>query len=219
MPDLFAADGVLEEPSVRGDGAGRRVATGLRPALRELDCSGRSTIIRSKAPFRHMSDTLGRGDVCCDDQLRRRGWLTDRTGYRYDRIDPESGRPWPVMPDCFQVLAREAAKDAGYLDFVPDACRSTVTSPARRLTLPSGQKRARLRAADRLRVAGTLRPSSSSAGLKTERSRAEIHGSARRCRGVGRPFTALRPRRDRAEGRPARFLARLRINLTFRRAL
>jgi hypothetical protein len=29
------------------------------------------------------------------------GWITDRIGYRYDRIDPESGQPWPPMPDCF----------------------------------------------------------------------------------------------------------------------
>jgi len=29
------------------------------------------------------------------------GWVTDRTGYRYDPIDPESGRKWPSMLESF----------------------------------------------------------------------------------------------------------------------
>ena len=33
------------------------------------------------------------------------GWVTDRTGYRYDPKDPETGKPWPPMPDCFLDLA------------------------------------------------------------------------------------------------------------------
>ena len=37
------------------------------------------------------------------------GWLTDRAGYRYDRIDPETGRTWPAMPACFRALASRAA--------------------------------------------------------------------------------------------------------------
>ena len=32
------------------------------------------------------------------------GWLSDRGGYRYDRIDPETGRPRPAMPVCFRAL-------------------------------------------------------------------------------------------------------------------
>jgi DNA oxidative demethylase len=50
------------------------------------------------------------------------GWITDRTGYRYDRIDPESDQPWPALPDCFLELAIAAATEAGYPHFVPDAC-------------------------------------------------------------------------------------------------
>ncbi|MEA2541423.1 MAG: oxidative demethylase, partial [Acidobacteriaceae bacterium] len=29
------------------------------------------------------------------------GWVTDRTGYRYDSIDPETGQHWPGMPGNF----------------------------------------------------------------------------------------------------------------------
>ena len=37
------------------------------------------------------------------------GWVTDRTGYRYDARDPETGKPWPAMPPSFRELAEEAA--------------------------------------------------------------------------------------------------------------
>jgi len=49
------------------------------------------------------------------------GWVTDRTGYRYDAIDPESGQPWPAMPAPFLKLAQDAAAEAGFAGFVPDA--------------------------------------------------------------------------------------------------
>jgi len=50
------------------------------------------------------------------------GWITDKTGYRYDAIDPESGRRWPSMPASFLTLAKAAALEAGFQDFLPDAC-------------------------------------------------------------------------------------------------
>src|SRR5262245_19491434 len=50
------------------------------------------------------------------------GWVTDRTGYRYDTIDPISGLPWPPMPESFLRLAASAAAQAGFRDYVPDAC-------------------------------------------------------------------------------------------------
>src|SRR5438046_4025756 len=63
------------------------------------------------------------------------GWLTDRAGYRYDGIDPETGHPWPVMPECLRELASRAADRAGYPGFVPDACLINRYAPGTRLTL------------------------------------------------------------------------------------
>ena len=63
------------------------------------------------------------------------GWVTDRTGYRYDRKDPETGKPWPDMPDSFLRLATEAAADAGYPDFVPDACLINLYEKGAQLSL------------------------------------------------------------------------------------
>jgi len=50
------------------------------------------------------------------------GCVTDRTGYSYDPADPDSGRPWTPMPADFLRLAQNAAAQAGFPDFLPDAC-------------------------------------------------------------------------------------------------
>jgi alkylated DNA repair protein (DNA oxidative demethylase) len=63
------------------------------------------------------------------------GWVTDRTGYRYDSIDPETGKHWPGMPGNFLELARDAASAAGFPSFNPDACLINRYEPGSRLTL------------------------------------------------------------------------------------
>jgi DNA oxidative demethylase len=63
------------------------------------------------------------------------GWVTDRTGYRYDRLDPESGWSWPSLPEGFLELAIGAAAEAGYSNFVPDACLINRYEPDARMTL------------------------------------------------------------------------------------
>jgi alkylated DNA repair protein (DNA oxidative demethylase) len=65
----------------------------------------------------------------------RAGWVTDRTGYRYDLVDPMTGRPWPAMPAAFRRLARAAATIAGYARFEPDACLINRYEPGTRLSL------------------------------------------------------------------------------------
>jgi alkylated DNA repair protein (DNA oxidative demethylase) len=65
----------------------------------------------------------------------RVGWVTDRTGYRYDAIDPVTDRPWPAMPQIFADLAEEAAEAAGFSGFRPDACLVNRYTPGARLSL------------------------------------------------------------------------------------
>jgi alkylated DNA repair protein (DNA oxidative demethylase) len=78
--------------------------------------------VTAKAPFRHMVTPGGfRMSVAMTD-CGSLGWVTDRTGYRYDAIDPESGQPWPPMPAPFLKLAQDAAAEAGFDGFVPDGC-------------------------------------------------------------------------------------------------
>ncbi|MDO9405314.1 MAG: DNA oxidative demethylase AlkB [Polaromonas sp.] len=63
------------------------------------------------------------------------GWVSDRRGYRYDACDPLSGQPWPAMPAAFVELARQAAAEAGFEAFQPDACLINRYAPGARLSL------------------------------------------------------------------------------------
>ena len=76
----------------------------------------------AKAPFRHMVTPGGYRMSVAMTNCGSLGWITDRTGYRYDAIDPESGKHWPPMPDSFLKLAVDAAQEAGFRRFEPDAC-------------------------------------------------------------------------------------------------
>ena len=76
----------------------------------------------SEAPFRHMVTPGGFRMSVAMSNCGSYGWLTDRTGYRYDVTDPESGKRWPPMPGVFLELAQNAAARAGFEDFEPDAC-------------------------------------------------------------------------------------------------
>ncbi len=87
------------------------------------------------APFRHMITPGGYRMSVAMTNCGSFGWVTDRTGYRYDAIDPESGHPWPQMPDSFLNLAKNAAAQAGFQEFVPDACLINRYEPGARLSL------------------------------------------------------------------------------------
>ena len=63
------------------------------------------------------------------------GWVTDRSGYRYDGVDPESRTPWPAMPASFRALAAQAAAEAGFDGFAPDACLINRYQPGARMSL------------------------------------------------------------------------------------
>lgn len=78
--------------------------------------------IVTQAPFRQMETPGGFRMSVAMSNCGEFGWVTDRTGYRYQAVDPASGRPWPAMPPSFRELATAAAAEAGFADFVPDAC-------------------------------------------------------------------------------------------------
>ncbi len=63
------------------------------------------------------------------------GWISDRKGYRYAELDPETGKPWPAMPELFAKLAARAAAAAGFASFASDACLINRYEPGARLTL------------------------------------------------------------------------------------
>jgi alkylated DNA repair protein (DNA oxidative demethylase) len=59
------------------------------------------------------------------------GWVSDSEGYRYQPIHPETGKPWPAIPD--QVL-RAWEELSGY-PHPPDACLINFYEPTARMGL------------------------------------------------------------------------------------
>jgi alkylated DNA repair protein (DNA oxidative demethylase) len=88
-----------------------------------------------KSPLRHMVTPGGWTMSVAMTNCGEVGWVTDRTGYRYDGIDPDTGSAWPEMPAVFASLATSAAAAAGYSGFVPDACLVNQYSAGARLSL------------------------------------------------------------------------------------
>lgn len=77
--------------------------------------------IHQQAPFRHMTTPNGHRMAAALTNCGPLGWITDEHGYRYSAIDPITGQAWPAMPRVFQQLAHEAAQEAGFAHFKPDA--------------------------------------------------------------------------------------------------
>ncbi|WP_421997161.1 DNA oxidative demethylase AlkB [Reyranella sp.] len=91
--------------------------------------------IAARSPFRRMVTPGGFQMSVAMTNCGRVGWVTDRSGYRYDPNDPETGTPWPDMPEVFATLAREAAREAGFDGFAPEACLVNRYEPGTRLSL------------------------------------------------------------------------------------
>lgn len=85
--------------------------------------------------FRHMVVPTGHRMSVAMTNAGTVGWVTDRSGYRYDTLDPETGKPWPAMPDSFRRLATSAAGATGYPGFTPDGCLINRYAPGSHLTL------------------------------------------------------------------------------------
>ena len=100
----------------------------------------------ARAPLRHMVTPGGYRMSVAMTNCGALGWVSDRTGYRYDAIDPQSGKPWPRMPASFLRLAADAAAHAGFDGFVPDACLVNRYEPGARLSLHQDRNERDLRA-------------------------------------------------------------------------
>jgi len=78
--------------------------------------------VAEASPFRHLVVPGGHTMSVAMTNCGRTGWVSDRTGYRYDPIDPDRGAHWPPLPAAFLDLARRAAAEAGFAGYDPDAC-------------------------------------------------------------------------------------------------
>ncbi|MDX1754580.1 MAG: DNA oxidative demethylase AlkB [Marinobacter sp.] len=131
-PDLFDQNSAVAAVLALADGAVvlRRFALGRAEALvRHIET------VQSQAAFRQMKTPGGYTMSAAMTNCGRLGWVTDRTGYRYQSTDPQSGEPWPAMPALFSRLAGDAACAAGFDEFAPDACLINRYRPGARMSL------------------------------------------------------------------------------------
>ena len=91
--------------------------------------------IAQAAAFRHLVTPGGHTMSVAMTNCGRVGWVSDRTGYRYDRVDPDTGLSWPAMPRVFQETAVKAAARAGFANYDPDACLINRYVPGAKLSL------------------------------------------------------------------------------------
>jgi alkylated DNA repair protein (DNA oxidative demethylase) len=59
------------------------------------------------------------------------GWVTDAAGYRYQETHPDTGRPWPPIPD----LLRRAWEELGRYPAPPEACLINYYAPGAKMGL------------------------------------------------------------------------------------
>jgi alkylated DNA repair protein (DNA oxidative demethylase) len=59
------------------------------------------------------------------------GWTTDERGYRYQAMHPETGAPWPAMPDLVLAAWRELAR----YPHPPQACLVNLYAATARMGL------------------------------------------------------------------------------------
>jgi alkylated DNA repair protein (DNA oxidative demethylase) len=208
LPDVRPAREAIAEGAVLLRGFARPLEDELITALRE---------IVAQAPFRHMLTPGGHQMSVAMTNCGDAGWVTDRSGYRYDTIDPESKKAWPAMPPSFLALAKQAALEAGFDNFAADACLINRYQPGARMSLHQDRDEGDF-GAPIVSVSLGLPATFLFGGLKrsdkTQRYRLE-HSDIAVWGGPARlAFHGVAPL---ADGEHA-VLGRQRINLTFRKA-
>jgi DNA oxidative demethylase len=206
---------------------------GLRPSrqdiadgavlLRGLAARGESELVAAlydvaaQAPFRHMVTPGGHQMSVAMTNCGSLGWITDRSGYRYGESDPETAKPWPAMPRSFRELAGQAAAEAGFGGFSPDACLINRYQPGARMALHQDRDEHDFGAPivsvslglPAIFLFGGLKRSDKPRRLRLEHGDVVVWGGPARL-----AFHGVAPL---ADGEHA-LMGRQRINLTFRRA-
>ncbi|HKE93028.1 MAG TPA: DNA oxidative demethylase AlkB [Povalibacter sp.] len=130
--DLFAALPPVQRTEPLGPGAMilRGFASGSEAELLAAVAS-----VTALSPFRHLVTPGGFQMSVAMTNCGELGWVSDRTGYRYDSVDPLSQQAWPAMPAIFRDLAGAAASEAAFASFRPDACLINRYEAGTRLSL------------------------------------------------------------------------------------
>lgn len=130
MLDLFNDEAPWQEPLAEGAVILRRRAREQGEAL-----LAEIATIAAQNPFQHLITPGGYRMSVAMTNCGDVGWFSNRRGYRYSEEDESSGHEWPAMPALFRQLAQEAAQEAGFPQFNPDACLINRYAPGAKLSL------------------------------------------------------------------------------------
>jgi alkylated DNA repair protein (DNA oxidative demethylase) len=129
--DLFASEDLPCNETL-GPGAMLLRGFGLQ---HETELLAAVNHVTTQAPFRRMVTRQGFHMSVAMTNCGELGWVTDRSGYRYDPVDPQSCEPWPALPKVISDLATRAASEAGFREFRPDACLINRYDPGAKMSL------------------------------------------------------------------------------------
>lgn len=214
-PGLFDSHALQPAPQSLGPGATLLRGFAVTTAASLLEAIGQ---IARQSPFRRMLTPAGWRMSVAMTNCGDAGWVTDRAGYRYDARDPATGLRWPAMPPVLLELATQAAADAGFAGFVPDACLINRYEPGSRLSLHQDKDELDFDAPivsvslglQAVFLFGGERRSDRTRPISLTHGDVVVWGGPTRLR-----YHGVRPLKDGEHP----MLGRQRINLTFRKAL
>lgn len=122
--------GRLDRATAPGLAVGRGWAMTFDRAVRPL-----IEAIAARAPYRRPRTARGNPMRLVSTSAGRLGSVADGGPFRYEPIDPHTGKPWPPMPPLFLEMATRAARAAGFDDFAPDTCLVNRYDPGASLGL------------------------------------------------------------------------------------
>lgn len=171
--------------------------------------------VADRSPFRRVITPSGKSMSVEMTNCGTYGWTSDYRGYRYEKIDPKTGAEWPSLPVEFAVIAKSAARCAGYSEFEPDVCLINRYEPGSSMGLHQDRDEkdftqpivsVSLGLSIRFRIGGTLRHGATR-GVTLHHGDVLVFGGPARhaFHGVGRLPNGIHP-----------LTGTRRINLTFR---
>jgi alkylated DNA repair protein (DNA oxidative demethylase) len=173
-------------------------------------------LLTEAPPFRPEMPRSGRPFSVRMSNAGPLGWVSDRSGYRYQATHPETGRPWPAIPGQVLALWRELAAYPA----PPEACLINLYDAGARMGAHQDRDEAAvdapvlsisLGAAAQFAVGGTARGGPTQKLLLKSGDVLSLGGPARLLfHGVDKVFPGTSPLPPLPEGAE-------RINLTLRR--
>ena len=133
--------GVSERREIETGLEGFRLWPGALCADEQAALVDRVLAAAAEAPFYRPVTPGGKPMSVRMTNLGPLGWVTDRSGYRYQPIHPVTGRPWPPIPDALTRLWEDLLGGPG-----PDACLVNLYEAEARMGLHQDRDEADLTA-------------------------------------------------------------------------